>query len=212
VGTPARAADEPEGRAAAALRPGAWALQFSILDNFRLGSFDGSVISIKRHTSARSAWRLGLSTSVSDSDREFVDDYAVPDTTLVRTEDTSSLSFGLGLARVWYPSSGQTVRPYYGAGPYVHFLSTENEVEELGEVRSMETDRSTLGAQFLLGAEWFPARSVGVHAEYGAHFAFTKETREDVPPPSTTFPRERTETSGWDFRGDGVRFGASWYF
>ena len=38
-----------------ALQPGAWALQFQVTENFTLDDFQGSVVSVKYHSSAKSA-------------------------------------------------------------------------------------------------------------------------------------------------------------
>ena len=40
---------------------GAWALQFRVSENFTLSTFEGSVVSLKRHYSPSTALRLGVS-------------------------------------------------------------------------------------------------------------------------------------------------------
>ena len=42
----------------------AWAVQFAIRDNFQLSSFQGSTISLLKHTSLNKAWRLGFTGGV----------------------------------------------------------------------------------------------------------------------------------------------------
>src|SRR5688572_28510568 len=58
----ARADDDERSHS---LVPGAWALQFAIGDDFAVRSFAGTTISIKHHSSANSALRLGFSPSLN---------------------------------------------------------------------------------------------------------------------------------------------------
>lgn len=206
------AADDSDEHSASALRAGAWALQFGIGPDFQLSSFDGSVLSIKHHTSAGSAWRLGVSGRFSSVDRDESYDWAGPDTTTFRNEGIDGVSLSVGATHLWYPHPGRRVSAYYGVGPFVSLSRTDWTTEEGGQTRTEEESGWAAGADLVFGGEWFPARSIGIHAEYGADLSYSKTTQESVPPPSSAAPTRRFESSGWGFRGGGVRFGASWYF
>lgn len=208
----AAAADDPDEKSASALRAGAWALQFGIADNFQLASFSGSTISLKHHTSDRSAWRLGVSSSFSSRSWDESIDYGPPDTALVRTSDGDAQNLTVALTRLRYPHPGQRVSAYYGAGPFVSFSGDNEEQVQAGLKRVHDHERWAVGANFVFGGEWFPARALGVHAEYRASLEYGKETVDDTYAPAATGPSTRRENSGWTFQGNAVRFGASWYF
>lgn len=192
-----------EGRAHS-LKPGAWALQFSVLDDFRLGSFEGSILSIKRHSSAHSAFRLGVSGSLSGSDQSSADSTAF----LV---DHVFTDVNLRLQYVHYPRPGSDVNLFLAVGPEfgLHRLSA---TEDQGVNERKTKDRSwSAGIEGLLGVEWFPIRMVGVHAEYGVKVAFSTNTlSHEFSDPAIT--DVEVESDRWVFAGTGVAFGASVYF
>jgi hypothetical protein len=209
AGAPAYAAADPSPT----LHPGANALVFSINDDFQLGAFSGNTLSLKHHVSARSAWRLGASVQVLANSTDDIRIYSMPDSVLTRTEEQDRL--GLGLEATWlrYSRPGARVSAYYGAGPVVSLSRIDNETTwPNGESRRMEIRRTSIGAAFVLGGEWFVARALGIHAEYGLSIVHTDETVEDTPPPSSGASASRQEFSSWSAQGNDVRFGASWYF
>jgi hypothetical protein len=59
-----------------------------------------------------------------------------------------------------------------------------------------------------LGAEWFPVRFIGLHAEYGLTLTYSSLKAETENP---TFTETQT-AKGWAFDGDGVLLGLSVYF
>jgi hypothetical protein len=205
VALPARGTAQ-EGRAHS-LEPGAWALQFSVLDNFRLGTFGGSMLSVKRHSSAANALRLGVSSSLfgqdqTDSDTTFS---SLPD------REVSFTNVGAQLQYVHYPRPGSDVNLYFAVGP--EFDVRRQTVTDLqaGSERKSEERAWTVGLEGNLGVEWFPFRAVGVHAEYGAQLGFSSSTsRLEFSDP---LPDDREiESDRWSFAGTGVAFGASVYF
>src|SRR3989442_1328560 len=64
-----RAQTTTEDRSVGSLRGGDRALQFQIVENFTLRSFDGLMISLERHWSPRSALRFGVDLGVGIADQ-----------------------------------------------------------------------------------------------------------------------------------------------
>ena len=51
------------------LKPGTWSVQFGISSNFTLTNYNGYNISLKRHSTDRQAWRLGIQLYGGTDDR-----------------------------------------------------------------------------------------------------------------------------------------------
>ena len=188
------------------LAPGAWALQFRILDNFQLGTFEGTMLSIKRHSSAANAIRLGVGTSLFGSDQTDSDT-----TSFAPQREQSSTEVTLQLQYMHYPSPGSDVNVYLAVGPEFA-LRRQSVTDELAATEREQVDRSwSAGVEGNLGLEWFPFRSVGIHAEYGAQVEFSSitSTLEFTDPVLTD---RELEIDRWSFGGTGVTFGASVYF
>lgn len=65
-------ADTPptEGARKNSLATGAWAIQFQVEDDIGLRTFNGMSVSLKRHTSPRSAFRLGVTLELRSNDTQ----------------------------------------------------------------------------------------------------------------------------------------------
>jgi opacity protein-like surface antigen len=82
-------------------------------------------------------------------------------------------------------------------------------VDDGEQVLESSNDEWRLGARFLLGAEYFPASNIGIHAEYGLTVSsFHRKEEQD-------FEDGRTRIAEIDqvrFGGDQFLFGVSVYF
>jgi hypothetical protein len=223
---PARTADEFTSDA---LRAGSWSIDFSILDNFQIGSFEGAAISATRHTSPRGAWRYGLTFSGTMEDAEIgrsalTDSVPLP----IQDEDgdVDEFSIGVDVLRLMYPEVSGRVHPYLGVGPTFsvgHFKETRH-VDQTsigGPTTDLEQETSnwSAGAQFVLGVEVFAARRVSILGQYGAsliyrHLNSTFSNRRTFPGGSPSAQGEDSEatTNRWRLGQDSVRFGVSAYF
>ena len=202
--TPAWAQDEARAHS---LAPGAWALQFGIAQDFLVHAFSGTTISVKRHASANTAFRLGIAADFRDLEDEVVLEQA---DSLVQWSDRTAGRLGLELQLVHYPHPGRTVNLFFGGGPVAFWRHSR---DEDGPESPFEfTDRTwNVGLGGFVGAEWFATRSIGLHAEYGTDVLWysSRRTRRYPGEPQLDF----TETSkGWSVTGRGVRFGGSLYF
>lgn len=189
---------------------GMWALQFQITNNFTLDDFQGSIISIKRHTSDRSAWRAGLSL---DFDSSSVERSVQPDGAPAFTDadDGSNQGARLDLQYLRYTRAGSPVRFLFGGGPFAGISHSSTESYRDGVTyRKDERDRWDAGVSGVLGAEWFVGAGLSLHAEYGFEFGYTQqERRSEVP---TTGEMQKIETDRVAFSARGVLFGVSAYF
>lgn len=204
VAPPARAQEDTRAHS---LAPRAWAIQFRIANDFQLSSFNGSILSIKRHSSARSAVRLGVSGALDLTDIEEISERA--DTSLAFGIDRDQISAGVELQFMTYPRPIQSVNLFLAAGPFARWANQKVHFEFDGERRT-ETDWAG-GVLGSLGAEWFAARWLGLHAEYGLAVERSGRTSK-VTSENPLRAGRRVHHTSWRLRGDGVRFGASAYF
>lgn len=83
--------------------------------------------------------------------------------------------------------------PYWGVGPAIEYAGRS------------EDDELAFGADFLIGAEWFPVSRCGIFAEYSTGFAYrTLDSKE-----SNSFSRK---SRSFEVTSDGARWGISLYW
>jgi hypothetical protein len=192
------------GEAKNSLRAGVWALQFRINNNFTLGGFQGGVISLKHHRSARSAFRLGLSLGfAADDDQSYLttrNDTVIVDGKQDRRNNRQNVRLDLQYVR--YPNPGSRVNLFVGVGPLLSYYRNYYEQESNTAVAYQERTSWGVGASGQLGVEWFATKSISLHAEYGVFIQYVWSSEEGQTVDTTT----RRVTSG---DGRSVNFGAS---
>ncbi len=204
------------------LEKGAWALQFQVVQNFQLASFQGSTISIKKHTSDGTALRAGVSISLSleDTDRT-----VTMNDTVGQSEDVDDnmTSFGLVVQMIKYPSPSAATNLYYGIGPIFTYSHSKDygviEDPIHGDTRSNDRKwtRWSTGVSTVVGIEWFPGSNISLLAEYNVslyyeHYNFTLKTRRSSPERPERTTGSETNTDGFVLEGSSVKFGLSVYF
>ena len=210
------------------LAPGARAIQFQIGDNFEVRSFDGLSVSFKRHSTAESAWRLGVMLDLEIDDADMEGSTTTTDVLLVQSQDRDSNGQRLrvDLLQLRYPSPGRSACWYWGMGPRLRFSRFETETTTVNGTDPVFDEQFTrqyshswsVGALGVGGVEWFVTGDVSLHAEYAASLEYgatTWETDvwqgEDGELPNYHRATSQTETD-WDFGGTQAIFGASLYF
>jgi len=214
--------------AAAAHRPGRWSLDFSINDNFRLGSFKGTSLSATRTTSLSSAWRFGIGYALS-SGHELTDEVLSPDsasTVLNRLDDTrDQLSLTGVIMRLHRFQPAHRIGAYWGLGPTVSWdRAHEETVQSPGttspyQVENRYIHRVTLGLDLDLGAEAFVARDISLFGQYETSGGYRLSRMVDryqlfdiVTGKPVTLLTERTDRQhAWFLSPGGVRLGVSVY-
>ena len=102
---PINAKTEDEGKIREhSISRGAWAVQFSVGDNFRLVAFDG-MFSIKNHFTDKSAFRLGLGYTQSTQTTD--------PTGRGSREDHCDYNFNISVAYINYPRPQSNVKIYW---------------------------------------------------------------------------------------------------
>lgn len=193
-----------------ALHAGAWALQFQIDDNFTLSPFQGAILSVKRHHSDRSAFRvaLGLSLATEDIDATLAEMDTV---TSSEARDESSQYVRLDVQYLRYTDPGSPVKLLFGFGPLFTFSNGDAEVtRETGSVKT-ESTAWMAGVSGLVGAEWFATDTISLHAEYGIEMTYRWTKATSTTNTTSTLSSETTRHTG-NIHARGVLFGLSAYF
>ena len=220
----ADAQDEEEKSRKNSLEPGAWAIQFQIEDDIGLKPFNGMIISLKRHFSSHSAFRLGFNLDLryDDSDRDNTTTRA--DSLIYTNYDnykSNSESIQLDLMYMNYPNPGAAVNFFWGVGPLVRFSRSNAESESRRSYQDetafwYREDKARswrVGALGAAGVEWFATKGISFHAEYRATASYGKGKSESFrlePDGDTSSITGNSESA--DFDGVNVILGLSVYF
>lgn len=151
-----------------------------------LKNFQGFSISGKFHLTNRDALRLGFTfTQVNlNGQKDIYYENTDVDTSFsrsyLRIEDSDDYRGGIDIQYIRYISDGKTANLYLGCGPYSHFsrmLIQYNYLRpssESNESSSVDTTGKafyqyylSFGFTGIIGIEWFPSKSISLHAEYG---------------------------------------------
>ncbi len=200
-----------------AIRPGAWALQFRVADNFTLGSFEGTVVSAKYHFSGSRAIRFGIrgdvhSSNIDDKERQTHADSVIYDAS--QTRKYRQRSIGLSAEYLHYSAPRERMSLFVGAGPLFSYgwTSRYDHTPAYGD-QDIRGHESRLGASALIGLEWFASRSISLHAEYGLSLSRSWSSGEVTTTTYAPPRRSQEKTTGrqWDLEGSSVLFGLSAY-
>lgn len=198
----------------------AWALQFSINQNFNLGSFNGATISLLKHSSLNKAWRYGITIGAGVNDLEFETNQG-SGTTLVTDQNVYNYNISLDLIKITYPNTASKINLFYGLGPLVQMnyrkdKSETNPVNSYNSTREISQASWKFGAKLIVGTQWMFSKSLAIHAEYGSEFnyTYTKNKTKTIRELDTSDDIRTDErvTKGIQFGSANVRFGLTVYF
>lgn len=198
------------------LRPGSWSLQFEVAEDFTLKDFNGLLLSLKKHTSAGKAFRLGLGISGSVTDLDLSNTYQ-QDTLFQqfsRDADLDAQSFDFLLQYLSYPSPDADVNLFLGGGPLVRYSHSGFKSFYGGSISESDQITWVAGAATLLGAEWFATKSISFLAEYGLALEYQlRKSTSTYRTPSINYSskNEQKETS-LRVSPAAVKIGLSVYF
>jgi len=218
--------DEEASHRANSLQAGAWSIQFGLTDEFGLDPFNSMSLSLKRHVSPKSAFRLGanLGLDVDDSDSESVSTRYDTLSTGVESElSLNGVLVQLNMLYMRYVNPGSDVNFFLGTGPLVRYTRTEEDRRSVrtaqGEVLRLRTEKYSrtwkLGALGVAGVEWFATKNVSLHAEYRGSLSYGRTKTEGLSLSSddpSYHEESESSKSFWDFKGVNVTFGLSLYF
>ncbi|OGC01651.1 hypothetical protein A2V82_05520 [candidate division KSB1 bacterium RBG_16_48_16] len=208
-----------------------WALQFQIVDNFRLIPFNGSTISAQKYFSDRKAIRLGLRLAFEDSEDEATSNLKTP---LQRnndmTADRKSFDITMTAQIMFYSLPKNNVSLYFGIGPLLEYGYGKHEATTRSSasdtLRVMQTIDATrdmwqMGLAPGIGVEYSILKSVSLVAEYSSEMAYFKSTqkssqeREALNPGTDaeyTTSNDKKESKGFIWGPDNVKFGVTVFF
>ncbi len=180
---------------------GSRSLQFRISNNLTLTSFEGTMISAKKHFTPNSALRFGLGLDI----RSGQEDYGAVE------EDDNLFDLELIAQYIYYTSPQAPVNLYLGTGPQLTYNRhvQDRDYEETGEDASWQYDRSwTIGLLATFGVEWFAIENISFFCEYGASIGYQSRYTE-----KTSYPRTQDqEITQFRLSSQTVDFGLSVYF
>lgn len=207
------------------------ALQFSALNNFTIGDFQGGAISFKYHLTKGSAIRGGVSYGVSFLDEDYAGQNTIYDTsvtTLFGKQKSNSKEISASIQYLWQMEGFYSTSFFYGAGPSFgiiynyRFINLEESGPLFNETREQinKMRLKYFGASLVLGVEWFASKSISLHAEYGAslNYYWSKEELNYYRDYDSGLyiykykTNERLETKIWRFETRTVKLGLSVYF
>lgn len=205
-----------------ALRPGSWSLQFGIVRDFQLGSFDGMLLSCKKHFSSKRAMRIGISIGASLRDTDS-DEHALRyfDEHRAEGEDQYSMSASVTGLYLLYPSGRNRANLYLGVGPTLNYSREKSEQEATGNHLGCCDEQWSYGYSIgaggrgVLGIEWLASENIGIQAEYAVSLMYTYASSETSRfrdrYVDETFTSESISRS-LNLSSNHVRFGMSVYF
>jgi len=187
----AGAADAAEGPHKA----GAWALEFEIDPTYSsgIGYVASAAISVKRHSSERRAWRLGMAVTFSETEFDGESSqyrYSVYYNPLISNEQGSTDShnedhvYRLFLHAVRHYPVREQVAVFLEVGPSLRYDEVRRSQQSLypyglGETYAAQYAETRRGATLdaNVGFEWFFSKRLSLGGRYGAYAGYQWGTR-----------------------------------
>ena len=208
------------------LREGCWALQFQVNQNFSLSSFQGAVLSVKKHYSDDVAIRLGLSFSTTSSQFDQATRYLPPSDTIRSSNSSNSGGFNIRVASqyIYYTEPSAPINLFIGGGPIVSYSRFSHDFEwnntNGGNFSNSKTSSLenawAVGISGAFGIEWFASEQISLLGEYGisAEYSWAKYTSTTSTSSNFGQQTQEGETNSKSFLISPalVKFGLSVYF
>lgn len=209
-------AQTEESKANNSLKDGAWALQFQIGSNFTLNSFQGAVISAKRHYSDCIAVRVGVSGSLEFGNSK----YNLSDTTRTMALGENSFntqSISLVGQYLVYPSPDARINVFFGGGPVFTFSRRYNDSKSISleHYQVFISKGWGVGGVGVFGVEWFASMEFSLHAEYDVslqYFWDRGSSEYRLTQGDRVLQTQENTSKSWRFYANSVKFGLSVYF
>ncbi|HEX2897592.1 MAG TPA: hypothetical protein VHP63_06035 [candidate division Zixibacteria bacterium] len=191
-----------------------WALQFEVDRDFDFRGLAGQTLSIKKHTSDGSAFRLGLSVGLEVGESE---------NSQGGDRDFNSRLLEISMQRVFYPDITADANLFYGIGIFGSFSHNKNEYQPSRPISGYSEFRKSLfdtwsgGVSGILGGEYFIAKSFSLLGEFRTDISFRCQKRDDDYQSfyngvlqSSYHVEEKTNSIR--ISADNIKFGLSFYF
>lgn len=199
-----------------------WAIQFQISENFKLNSFDGSTISLKKKLSDYSSLRtdIAINTSFLNMENEVFSPFGNmnKNTTI---DDNDQLGFTINVLYLLNSVIKNEVTVYYGLGPSFsigynrvksHYENGNNESLEVGESISQQNTFG-LGISGAVGIEWYVKENISLLGEYEVSASYLYSIRKSENSRNSIIVNTSNSTdNNFYFSSHGVKLGVSVYF
>jgi len=210
--------------ASEAHRENRWSMQFEVDDDFQLSSFEGAGLAVTRNSSLSGAWRLGVTLNGSTQGGELSSSFSDGSGTISSSQDlpgNQRYNFGFELLRLRRFSSERRIGLELALGPRVAFFHQNFEqdvpIEDIGVAREEATySDQVYGITGHFGVEVFLARSLSLHAHYGAFAGYRHSNQVVDRHESYNDGTSRNVTTEfnlnqWSLSNSGVTLGVSAY-
>jgi opacity protein-like surface antigen len=210
----ARAQDEEPVYAPAseAHRPDRWSMQFQVAQDFQLSGFNGAGLAMTRNSSASGAWRLGVGFGAS-----FIHGHT--ENSELPEAERYGVTFDLLRMKRFNPD--RRIGLELGVGPSIGFNHEEfTQQVDLGDtgfaIQENHYSSQVYGVVARFGVEVLLARSLSVHAHYGAlaayrHIDQLTESQEFYDDGTSRNVSMETTGNSWTLSNLGVTLGVSAY-
>lgn len=203
---------------------GKFALQFQISQNFTLSSFQGGTFSGKYHFSNNSALRLGIYVGLASRDNNIYEKKIYPDTSFIKSFEGNNYvkeQIKFSFQYLYYITIKNSISVYLGAGPNYAYNFSDRDTKlsynsTFGEDKTStgtSTNMYSFGFDVLIGIEWFVRSNIGIVAEYGSSYSYSKSNYayNKLASNGTRQIGEENLTDN-SFNPYSVKFGVSIYF
>jgi opacity protein-like surface antigen len=203
---------------------GKHALQFQVGSNFNLSSFSGTTFSYKYQADKNTVYRLGVSVSGNSQNSDITDQNSpsigvdtLTDKTLFN-QNADRYSFKISADYLFYNNVVNEIAFYYGAGPFISYLSNNNVVDtpgsELYKRARTESNNSEweLGLNGICGVDWFFSKNMSLSAEYSLSVYYLKSKATSKNINGDLYSSQETKNHGFVFGSNPVKLGISFYF
>jgi hypothetical protein len=198
---PAQEASAQESRQETQRDP--WAVQFRVTENFTLGSFEGSVLALKRHLTPHHSIRASLGLSLRGQTSEATRD------TLLSSRENDAHAVNINMEYLWYARPQSTISLFLGGGPLFQYARSSSSTAFPSPSPSITRTDKAFGIRAVVGVEWFVTRQIGLHSEYGVETVRNTQEQTNRSPFS---PPYTTKVTSWSVEGRSAYLGASVYF
>ena len=105
---------------------------------------------------------------------------------------------------------------FYGWGPAVSYRFNKSYDYRRGTMESLKVNWE-VGAKFVLGVQWFPTKSISLHAEYGSKLTYIFswkhiERWQFIASDPRNLIIDDSQTEGLNLSSSAVKLGLSAYF
>jgi len=201
-------------------------LQFSVVDFFRISSFQGATLSYKYHFSDRLALRVGVGLRGSQDNGDFKYERNTDTTSFKYDTERNNTNIDITSQLIYYFSPYKQIKVYAGMGPYFLIGNSSDEKKNFStdpttnysyNLRNYKTTHYEIGVSAVYGLEWFFKKNMSLLAEYSSRLSYIIRSSERTVFKSSAsatdiINSDKSKSSGWGIYSAGAKMGLTVYF